>query len=89
VLVYLEATLCVRARRVTRNWIFEKKRNAFRGKVDYRLCCLAMAYRKSSFDGGKWGINDVAEICEYISNFRQDLGFVSIDEENFYHDEIW
>jgi len=31
----------------------------------------------------------VAEICEYISNFRQDLGFVSIDdEENFYHDGI-
>jgi len=43
VCVYLEATfMCVRARGVTRNWIFEKKRNAFRGKVDYRLRCLAM-----------------------------------------------
>lgn len=58
--------VCTRAPGVTgRNWIFQKS-GTHLGKVDYRLRAAWWCYRKSSFDGGKWGINGVAEICEYV-----------------------
>jgi len=58
--------VCTRARGMTRrNWIFQKSETHL-GKVDYMLRAAWWCYRKSSFDGEKWGINGVAEICEYV-----------------------
>lgn len=68
--------VCTCARGMTRrNWIFQKSETHL-GKVDYMLRAAWWCYRKSSFDGEKWGENKRCggnlRIC--ISNFRA-MGF--------------
>ena len=65
---YSEATfLCVYARVEWRGVIeFLKKGGTHLEEKSITGCAAWWCYRKSSFDGGKWGINGVAEICEYI-----------------------